>query len=396
MRANKNYMIIPSASVDIRRLYKSYKKQWLFELDLFTESFFKPIVAITGTVGKTTITKLLADILQQYRQKFCVGGNIGTGTLDLIQNQDSVDFALLETADIQLKYATHFAPDLAVWTNFSPNHLDWHDTIEDYFKAKCNILMHQKPHQKALVPVEIIPKLRSLTNLKNRSLYVFSCKPLARAETTLMQPDDILFVIEHNAIVKYANQNRTHLIDLTQLPEITFTQNWLIICCVLDMLGLPLEKLVRSTQNLTLPAHRFEKVATVNQIDFYKDSKRATPASTLAAVQKLHNKPIILFLGGLSKGIDRTKLIKDLKNHVKIIYCFGSEAQELYNACTMHTIPAYCSDTLDKAFHACIDNLQPGDQVLFSPAGSSFDLFKNYQDRGNYFKKLVDQLKIEE
>jgi UDP-N-acetylmuramoylalanine--D-glutamate ligase len=140
-----------------------------------------------------------------------------------------------------------------------------------------------------------------------------------------------------------------------------------------------------------LPLHRLEKVATIKGVDFYNDSKSTISASTLAAVTKIQHahRPIILFLGGLSKGVDRSELVRNLAGKVNFIYCFGTEAAQLKGFCEMYNIPASAWEKLDDAFEALTLQMKPHDQVLFSPAGTSFDLFANYQERGDYFKKLV-------
>ena len=112
----------------------------------------------------------------------------------------------------------------------------------------------------------------------------------------------------------------------------------------------------------------------------------------MAAVQKLSGKPIILFLGGLSKGVDRKSLIEHLCGKVKTIYCFGKEAEQLHSWCVEYAIPSYCNPTLDDAFKKAIREAHRGDQLLFSPGGTSFDLFADYKERGEYFKKLVKSL----
>ena len=119
---------------------------------------------------------------------------------------------------------------------------------------------------------------------------------------------------------------------------------------------------------------------------------RSTPASTLAALASIETKHVILFLGGLSKGIDRTSLMQSLQGTSTYVICFGAEADELHRACTTHGIQAIPFSNLENAFHHCIAIMKPNDTVLFSPAGSSFDLFRNYQERGNRFKELVNTI----
>jgi UDP-N-acetylmuramoylalanine--D-glutamate ligase len=122
---------------------------------------------------------------------------------------------------------------------------------------------------------------------------------------------------------------------------------------------------------------------------FYNDSKSTIPASTLAALGALEPKPTILFLGGLSKGTDRSHLIKELPSNIVHVICFGKEAEQLHAWCGQRKISSFQCTTLDEAFTTALAHLKPDMQVVFSPAGSSFDLFKNYEERGTLFKQLV-------
>ena len=189
--------------------------------------------------------------------------------------------------------------------------------------------------------------------------------------------------------MRHKNKNKSF--DLSKFPNITPLQNWTIICCVLELLNIPLSAIDNALHTFKLPEHRLEKVATLNGIDFYNDSKSTTPEATLAAVEQLHNKPIILLLGGLSKGINREPLIKKLYNKVKMVICFGKEADSLNTLCTKYNVRSCALKDLKSSFEVAKKIGRNGDQILLSPAGSSFDLFKNYEARGKFFKLLVKQ-----
>jgi len=384
-----NRFLFSSSGVDIKKYYTTYRQKWINELDFFYSNFNKPIIAITGSTGKTSVTHVLSQVLDLYGLNICTGGNIGTPTFNLLSQKQRVDAALLEVSSFQLEYCKKFAPDLAVWTNFYPNHLDRHGSIYNYFTAKCSLISHQHTQQKALIPLRLFHIIKKYGLPSGRCSFFTAYQP-NRTQLRCLQPKNHLFFIDHSTVVKYMNGIYRPLISLNDLPLLTFRENWLIICGILDMLKLPLALLPKLTQQITLPEHRLEKVACVNTIDFYNDSKSTIPASTYAAVQKLRTKPIVLFLGGLSKNVCRTPFIKTLKNNVTYVYCFGAEATLLHRMCVKYTIPSAAYSTLDHAFLNAVKKIQPGGILLFSPAGSSFDLFTNYQERGNYFKKLVN------
>ena len=174
-----------------------------------------------------------------------------------------------------------------------------------------------------------------------------------------------------------------------ELLTLSFVDNILLLATICDILKIDNQALQTIASTVQLPSHRIEKVTSINNIDFYNDSKATTTASTLAAVKKLHHRPLHLFLGGLSKGVDRTSFIAELKDYVKHIYCFGKEATILHNMCNTYNIPSASFTTLTQAMEFCTQKLQANDCILLSPAGSSYDLYENYEQRGNHFKELV-------
>jgi len=378
--------IISSPGINISpSRYATHKDKWIHELDFFYQHFNKPIIAITGSIGKTSVTHILAQIFKKLEIPVAVGGNIGIPTFDLIDLQNNVDYALLEVSSFQLMHCTKFAPTLAIWTNFYPNHLDYHATEDEYFAAKSVITQHQVKDSYSLIPLSLREKVAAQPSSSIRAYF----------SITMPSPIDLhaterLYYIANNTIMRLADNINTPLIKLTPaLQELSFIDNILVLVGVCDLIKLDFSALHTIASTTQLPAHRIEKICTINDVTFYNDSKGTTTVSTLAAVEKLKNHPLHLFLGGLSKGIDRSPFIVQLKNQVKHIYCFGKEADELYNMCVQNGISATKHINLNCAVDTCITTLQSGDCVLLSPAGSSFDLYENYEHRGNHFKELI-------
>lgn len=376
-----NPQVIASPGVDIQPYVN--QAQFLQELDVFYTHFHKPIIAITGSIGKTTITHLLSKLLLQAGKKIVTGGNIGTPMFDLLEAQNAVDLAVLEVSSFQLEHCTQFAPQLAIWTNVYPNHLDRHKTIENYIAAKERILAHQDNTQHALLPLS----LKNKASGNGKAHYFAMSKPTHDE----MQDIDTLYFVDQNSIYKAHSGIVQKLINCQALPECTFIENWLILCAALDILKIPLAVIERT--ELDVPEHRLEKVAVINSITFYNDSKSTTMQSTLAAVEALQAKPVYLLLGGLSKGVDRKPLVAALQGKTAKIFCFGAEAEQLHAWCQEHLIPADNYATLTQAFEAAVEEIRPDAQLLLSPAGSSFDLYKDYKERGAHFKHLVNSLK---
>lgn len=489
-----NDFIVTSAGIDLRN-YKKYSHKFISELDIFFKEFSScPIIGITGTVGKTTITHMLDQIIKHQNINIWTGGNIGAGVLDVLENNLSPDLILLELSSFQLELCKTFAPDLAIWTNFFPNHLDKHSNMQEYFMAKMQILAHQTTDQFALLPISLIDQLKpfiqtqitrkespfasstsntdtSITNTSTTNpiqikskLYFFSENKPTQELIDKLRPQDALLYLDHsdpNTVIKLSqkqdvsnNQQNSNtetigsIEQIDKLAEFTFRENLLIIFGSLYIFSKIVNKTLalsdarhtkitnsmhkyiknNITPNLAKLAdpntinllnidplacqveHRLEKVASIDGIEFYNDSKATTISSTIAAVQKLasKNKPIILILGGLSKGVDRSPMISEIKKYVKLVISFGKEAETIKNMCEQVNLPCQSIENLDKLIlksspekpalgkllleltvKASFSAAQPNDQILLSPSGSSYDLFKDYQERGRIFKQIV-------
>lgn len=386
---NSYEVIIPSPGINISpQRYATHKDKWLHELDFFYSAFSKPIIAITGSIGKTSTTHIFAQIFKELSISVAVGGNIGIPTFDLIDQNNTVDYALLEVSSFQLNYCKNFTPALAIWTNFYPNHLDHHSTEDEYFAAKNNILIQQTKDQLSLVHFMLRNKISPCVSGHKRSYFITTCP--GTDELNTLSNNEQVYYIKDNVVMRYTAGLHTPVMLLTSaLLNLSFIDNILLLTAACDLLNINNQALQTIATTVQLPEHRVEKIGNINNIDFYNDSKATTTASTLAAVEKLHNRPLHLFLGGLSKGVDRAPFVAQLKNQVKHIYCFGKEAESLYAMCIANHIAATHCATLSDAVNACTITAQPGDCVLLSPAGSSYDLYENYEQRGKHFKELI-------
>ncbi|MFT6765260.1 MAG: UDP-N-acetylmuramoylalanine--D-glutamate ligase [Alteromonas naphthalenivorans] len=353
-----NDFIIPSQGVDIKPLLDHPDAdKFISELDLFSEFIKTPVIAITGSAGKTTTTTLLTQLLNLFSKRAIAAGNIGKPMLDVLADQNKYDYIVLEVSSTQLEHAKNFTPTIATILNIFPNHLDRHVDMQAYIEAKGNLLKNQTEDQIVFLPMDSMEILWNVVS-KQKVTWVGS---------------------------------ETYMDITKELSDITCPPNWQIILSILEYLDFDPETVLNYKDKLTVPEHRVEFVGTVNGADFYNDSKATIPAATLQAVSQFVDTTIILFLGGLSKGIDRSELITQLPQNIKHVICFGAEAEQLHAWCQESVLPSSVHATLEDGFDMALKKLEPKDIVLFSPSGSSFDLFKNYEERGKKFKNLINQ-----
>ena len=373
--------ILASPGVDIAP-YRN-KAHFLCELDLFAPVWHKPSIGITGTIGKTTLTTLLHMILKK-EMTVTMGGNIGIPLFEVVAQQKHVDVAVIELSSWQLEYAHTYAPNIAIWTNLYPNHLDRHHTMDAYFQAKAHLLTYQTNAQTAIVPLALWNQIQAL-KITSDCIWVHYTKPKHR----YFDRAQSMIYLDNDQIIYWQNGFKQKLMHVDQLPTCTFTTNWLFILATLLTLKLPISLINNCSIQLE---HRLEKVGTHNKLTYYNDSKATTPEATLAAVGRFKHDKLILFLGGLSKGVDRSPLIKQLPENVIAIICFGKEAYLLKALCDEQQLNAYAYANLEEAFRYATTNINNANIALLSPSGASFDLYTNYQERGNHFKQLVSLL----
>lgn len=368
--------VLPSPGIDLRP-YGQYAHKWLSELDIIQANTSVPIIAITGTIGKTTVTALLDHVLTQAGKAVFTGGNIGRGMLDLLTEQKQYDYAVLELSSFQLELSKQFTPFMSIITSFYPNHLDRHESAQAYWQAKYGMCTRQKETDVCILPLELASRT---TSNANQVLVGLERPAQVRPEQTMLYMHNDALIKEQRGIVQKLT---THLALCTYLPNV------LLVYAASSCLGVDTDTITHALETFKAQEHRLEKVATKNGIDFYNDSKATIPQATIAAVELLAKKPIILLLGGTSKGVDRSTMFTHLHGKVAHIVCFGAEAEHLaHHARAMHIRTDICT-TLEHAMEQALLHARPGSQIILSPAGASFDLFTNYQERGKRFKELV-------
>lgn len=397
-------LLFASGGINVKEHYAPYKTKWITEVDLFAQEWRqnfpqKPIIAITGTVGKTTVTHLLHRLLNTLsgsEHAWLVGGNIGTPLFSLLEQATNQTIGVvLELSSFQLEYAKTFYPDVGIITNIYPNHLDRHGSVQEYLAAKINLLKKIPQEGHIIAPYSLYDQI---LDLESPAKTCFFNEDDTFLKDFFFNKADAYFLHKNCIMRKLKDLQDISLTTLMPLASLTFNINWLTIFLGAHALGFDMNTILNAAQSLSdIPKHRVAYLGSHKGLSFYNDSKATVPESTLAAIKKLSLQfsSIHLLLGGESKGIDRSALISKLQGTVTHIYCFGKEAVHLYTFCSRLNIPASFYATLDDAFRDCVKQATDQSCVLLSPAGSSYDLFKNYQERGDYFTSLTKQFMTE-
>ena len=351
--------------------FSSRKIETIGELELGWRSCNLPVIAITGTNGKTTTTELVAQMLNACGQRTIACGNIGKPLSDIVRRQEKYDVLTVEVSSFQLETIRTFRPAIGVWLNFAPDHLDRYATVAEYRTAKLHIFDYQTAED-----VAVINALEELPPIK------------ARPVTFSAYDDEADFRLEGGAIA-YRGEPVLRLAD-TKLRGSHNIENLMATLAVGLARGLTFAQMVPPLSQYEPQPHRCEFVREVNGATYINDSK-ATNLDAVEAALNAQNKPVILIAGGKDKGFDYAPLRELVREKVRAAVLIGEMAEQIahdFKDCT----PTERADSLADAVERARKIAKPGEVILFSPGTSSFDMFKSYADRGDQFRALVHAL----
>ena len=364
---------------------KSQKIEIEGEIEFANRFFDGKIISVIGTDGKSTTTKMIYEILNSNEKNVFIGGNYGIPfsevVLNILKNKIKNPTVVLELSSFQIYSTKKFKPDMAVFLNFSTDHLDWHRKEKHYLLSKLRIFKNITENDFAILNFddEIVKNVQ--TKAKK---YFFSLNPL---------PDNVEGVyFKDNHIILRTNGKEEILFNsnILKLKGKHNIQNIMAATLTGILNNVPVKNIQKILKEFKGLPHRLEFVRNVNGIDFYNDSK----ATTVQAVEKAissFDKNIILIAGGINKGNDFSKLNSLLKNKVKKVYLIGKSKNEIKKMINSSTDVETLND-LQEAVLKSFSEAEKGDTVLLSPGCSSFDMFKNYAERGDFFKKIVNSL----
>ena len=361
---------------------------------IFLEACPAQVIGITGSSGKTTTTALVGLMAQKYFEmkqnghRAWVGGNIGNPLIEQVDQIDEDDLVVLELSSFQLELMTR-SPQIAAILNITPNHLDRHGSMQAYIAAKSRILRFQHPGDVAILNRDDPGSWSLAENLKSDLISFGFQKPDSKQNGTYIYKDVIWLQLGRESLKMLP-------LEWIQLPGRHNIANVLAACAIATAASLALPAIQTAIEEFTGIPHRLEFIRNINGADWYNDSIATAPERTMAAIEAFEG-PLVLLLGGRDKNLPWDDLAQLIHQRVRAVVLFGEAAGLIEKALgavkkgeTLQVI-SRCN-TLEEAVQAAAKLAQPGDTVLLSPGCTSFDAFKDFEERGEYFRKLVNAL----
>ena len=376
-------VVSPGVPVDAPPLVqaRSLGETVIGEVELASQFLPGPIVAITGSNGKTTTTTLTGEIMTAAGLPALVGGNIGTPAISLAERAKPETVIVLEISSFQLETIQTFHPKVAVVLNVTPDHLDRHRTFEIYTDAKARIFENQQGSDFAVLNADD-PTCEAMGDRSRAQVFWFSRQKEVQQGAW----------VRDGKIVFRNSDGQREILQVSEIPlkGAHNLENVLAAVCAGMLMGCAPEKIRQAVRDFKAVEHRLEFVATIGGVDYYNDSKATNVDATIKALESFPAN-IHLILGGKDKGSDYTVLNDLIRQRVKRIYTIGAAAAKIESQVKGAEIVH--AETIENAIRKAHAVAQSGDVVLLAPACASFDQFKNYEHRGKVFKEMVQGLR---
>lgn len=342
-----------------------------------------PFVAITGTNGKTTTTTLTAFLLEKEGRKVVAGGNIGLPLISQCPQMSANDIVVAEMSSFQLESVDSFCPKVAVVMNLTPDHLDRHKTMEAYAAAKANIFKNQGPEEYLLLNKDDAIVAAMAAGAKSH-VYYFSQQGIL---------DEGIWLEDGNLVYRLDKNGAPQVLIPAAEIGIVGSHNWqnaMAASLAALLMGQQPEIIAERLRAFKGVAHRMEPVATIDGVLYVNDSKGTNPDSTEKALGSYGERSIVLIAGGRNKGSDMAVLVPLMRAHCRGVVLVGEATGDFIDAFARTGYTDYvCADSFEDAVAKAREMAQSGDVVLLSPACASWDMFDNFEQRGDLFKELV-------
>lgn len=351
---------------------RAKKTNIISEIDLGSIFSLGKLIAVTGTNGKTTTCSLLGKIFDEAGKKNFVCGNIGLPISSIALKTDKKSFVICETSNFQLELSRLFAPSIACVLNIEPDHLDRHETFDEYKRVKSKIFQNFSDLKHAVINLDD-EGAREIAPQKKCAYYSFN--PLKKG------------VCVRNGCI-YSGKARIISLDEIPLIGLKNISNVMAAISVALLCKIKIKHIRNAIMSFSPPAHRLEFVDEINGVTFIDDSKSTNIACVKMAIESLNSKNLILMLGGQNKGLDFSELFS-LSPNLKKVICFGEAGEEIDIVAKKYGYESQSFGTLREATYFAKSTAQSGDTVLLSPGCTSFDEFSSYAVRGQIFSELV-------
>lgn len=356
------------------------------EVEMLMEMCPCKIIGITGSDGKTTTTSVINAVLQKAGYNTFLGGNIGTPLFTRLPEMKPNDIVVLELSSFQLMNM-HVSPHIAIITNITPNHLNIHKDYEEYIEAKKNIFKHQNEDGILILNYDNDITRECSKEAKGKVVF-FSSK------TKL----DNGFIVDDNIIKECDDKVRKHILNTDEVI-LRGNHNFQNIATVLAATKtlVDIDIAVEAIKEFKPVEHRIEFIREIDSVKWYNDSASSSPTRTLSGINAFKEN-IILIAGGYDKNLDYEPLAKPIVDKVSTLILIGQTAEKIFDVVKEESekqnkkVNIYMCDSLETTIDIAKKSSKKGDVVLFSPASASFDMFKDFADRGEKFKKLVNNI----
>ena len=373
-------IISPGLPTDLDFVQYALKKiPVISEIELSYLVCKAPIIAITGTNGKTTTTSLIGHILKDYKKTY-IAGNIGIPFSAYALDIEKDSIVTLELSSFQLETIKSFKPIIAAVLNITEDHLNRHKTMENYIEAKEKIFKNQDKNNFLILNYDDLECRKMESKAKSKVIY-FSTKEQIKNGAYLK--DNYIYINDYPFIN----------IDSIKILGEHNMQNVMVSILMCLCYNVPIDIIIKGLKTFKAVEHRIEYVATKKGVDYYNDSKGTNTDATIKAIKAM-KKPTYLIVGGYEKNANFLPMIREFKNKVKEAIIIGQVRDRMSKDCEKLNFYNYkIKDSFLEAIDYCYQNAKSGECVLLSPACASFDMFKDYEERGNIFKQYVKDLK---
>ena len=340
-------------------------------------------VAVTGSAGKSTTVALINEMFKVSGIDSQICGNFGTPVISTVNSLNKRGVAVCEVSSFQLETIKTFAPKIAVILNLAPNHLDRHSSLDEYYRAKFRII--ENMDSGVLIINGNDEKLVQFINSGiNSSLEIISFGKKLSGYTSIVEINGNVEIVTDDVSTIYGSLDSLRIVGNHNILNALATAAVAFACRISS------SKFEKALSNFTGLEHRLEFVKEVGGIEIYNDSKSTTPESVVAGVSGFRDKSVRLILGGKDKGGDFKSIEKELVDKTQKIYLIGSSSEKLN--ITFSNLNREIYTTFEDAIKSAFNESKSGDVILLSPGCASFDMFKNYMDRGVQFKRIISEV----